>query len=106
MKKNMVVGIAMAVGILSFGALSAFADGSDSNLDYCYGNQANHQFNKESAGLVSQIKEKKSELKDLLYTDASYDINKANKLEKDVKQLEGKINTTAHMHGMESCSNS
>jgi hypothetical protein len=64
MKKKLIVGIAMAVGMLSFGVLSASAAGSDPNVASCAGKHAYQQFNRETAGLISMLKAKEIELQE------------------------------------------
>ncbi len=106
MKKNMIVGMAMAMGILTVGALSASAADTDFNMVACADKQAHQQFNHETAGLASALKAKEIELKDLVYTEGAYDYRKANELENEVNELKGKINTAAQKHGIPACSHS
>lgn len=100
MKKNMIVGMAMAMGILTVGALSASA--ADSSAQ-CADKQVIQQYNDETNGLTSSLKAKEIELKDLLYTDAQYDILKANKIENEVKELKGKISAATQKYGIPKC---
>lgn len=102
MKKNMVVGIALAMGILSFGAISASAAGSCCNGGKCTDKQVVLQFSQETAGLTTALKAKDIELRELYGYD-SIDIRKADKLEAELKELKGKIKIVAEKYSIPSC---
>lgn len=103
MKKHIIIG--MALGILTIGALSASAAGTGQYMAACADKQAYQQFNAETSGLTSTLNAKLTELKDLNYAEG-YDFRKANELEKEVKELKGKINTAAQKIGIPACNHS
>lgn len=100
MNKKMIVGIAMAMGILSVGALSASAADS---CGKCADKQAVQQFTQETASLTSELKAKDLELR-ALYGYDGIDIYKVNALEAEIKELKDKINASATKHGIPACS--
>jgi peptidoglycan hydrolase CwlO-like protein len=102
MNKKMIVGIAMAMGILSVGALSASAADS---CGKCADKQAVQQFTQETASLTSELKAKDLELRELNGYD-SYDIRKADQIEAELKELKNKINAAAQKYGIPACSRS
>ena len=102
MKKNMIVGIALAMGMLSFGAISASAAGSCCNDGKCTDKQVVQQFSQETAGLASALKTKDLELRELYGYD-SIDIRKADELEVEIKELKGKIRVVAEKYDIPSC---
>lgn len=113
MKKNIVVGIAMAIGMLSVGALSASAAGSDSNMVACANKQGYQQFTQETAGLTSALKAKDVELQEQYAyhdwagsTNGGIDVRKINTLEKEIRELKEKIFTAAQKNGIPDCSHS
>jgi len=102
MKKNMIVGIAMVMGMLSVGALSASAAGSCCNEGKCTDKQAYQQFTQETAALSSTLKAKDLQLRELAVSD-SYDIRQADVLEAELKQLKTGINAAAEKYGISTC---
>jgi len=100
MKKNMIVGIALAMGILSVGAISASAADT---CGKCADNQAIQQFKQETDSLTSTLKTKDLELR-ALYGYDSIDIHKVNALETEIKELKDKINASATKFGIPACS--
>ena len=102
MKKNMIVGIVIAVGMLSIGALSASAAASDSTMATCSDKQAYQQFTQETAGLASAIKAKDMELR-ALYGYDSINIHKVDALEAELKVLKAQVNAAAQKHGIPAC---
>jgi peptidoglycan hydrolase CwlO-like protein len=102
MKKNMIVGVALAMGILSVGAISASAADS---CGKCAEKQAVEQYSQETAPLVRTLKAKDLELRELNGYD-SYDTRKASELEAEIKELKDKINASATKHGIPACSRS
>lgn len=108
MKKNMVVGIAMAVGILTVGAISASA--SDS-CGKCADKLAVQQFTQETVALTSALKAKDVELQEqYAYRDweggthEGIDVRKINALEMKMRELKDKINAAAQKNGIPACS--
>jgi len=102
MKKNMIVGIALAMGILSVGALSASAA---ETCGKCAEQQAIQQFTQETAPLNSALKAKDLELREQNSYD-SIDIHKVSALESELKELKDKINAAADKLGIPACSRS
>jgi peptidoglycan hydrolase CwlO-like protein len=102
MKKNMIIGMALAFGILSVGALSASAADTSGK---CADKQAIQQFSHETDSLTSTLKAKDLELRGL-YTYDSIDIRKADALEAEIKELKDKINAAATKYGIPACSRS
>ena len=102
MKKKMVVGIALAMGMLSAGAVSAFAAGSCCDDGKCADNQVVQKFNQESAALSSTLKAKNIELREQNSYDG-LDVAKTNALEAEIRELKGKIRLIAEKHGLPSC---
>ena len=102
MKKNMIAGIAMAVGILTLGALSASAA---EPCGKCSDKQAVQQFTQDTAALTSVLKAKDIELREQ-YAYDSIDPRKVSELEEELKELKDKINATAQKYGIPACSNS
>ena len=102
MKKNMIVGIALAMGILSVGAISASAADT---CDKCADKQAVEQFTQETGALSSELKVKYLELRGLYGYD-SFDTRKASDLEAEIKELKDKINASATRYGIPACSRS
>ncbi len=102
MKKNMIVAIALAMGMLSVGAISASAAGSCCNDGKCADKQAVQQFTQETAALSSALKAKDIELRGLYGYD-NIDIRKVNELEAELKELKGKIKIVAEKYGIPAC---
>lgn len=100
MKKNMIVGIAMALGILTVGALSASAA---EPCGKCADQQTVQQFKQETAALSSALKIKDQELRELNTYD-SIDIHKVSALEAELKQLKDKIDAAAKKYAIPACS--
>lgn len=99
MKKNMIVGIAMAMGMLSIGAISASAADT---CGKCVDKQVVSQFTQETATLTDTLKAKDLELRGQ-YSNDSIDIHKVNALESEIKELKDKINATANKYGIPTC---
>lgn len=100
MKKNMIVGIALAMGILSFGAISASAADT---YGKCADKQALQQFTQETDALSSTLKAKDLELRGLYGYDG-FDTRKASELKAEIKELKDKINASATRYGIPACS--
>jgi len=99
MNKKMIVGIAMAIGILSVGALSASAADS---CGKCADKQAVQQFTQETASLTSELKVKNMELREQ-YAYDSIDTRKVSVLEEELKELKDKIKVVAEKYDIPSC---
>jgi len=102
MKKNIIVGIAMALGMLTVGALSASAADL---CGKCADSQAVQQFKQETDVLTSELKAKDIELR-WLYSYDSIDMQKVNVVEAKIKELKEKINASASKLGIPACSRS
>jgi len=102
MKKNTIIGMALALGILSFGALSASAADT---CGKCADNQSIQQFRQETDSLESTLKSKDLELHSMYLTD-TYDTRKASDLEAEIKELKAQINASAAKHKIPPCSRS
>lgn len=99
MKKNMIVGIAMAMGLLSVGAMTASAADTCGN---CADKQAVQQFTQETATLTSALKAKDLELRGLYGYDG-LDTREVSRLETEIKELKDKINLSASKLGIQAC---
>jgi len=106
MKKNMVAGIAMAVGILSIGALASAAGGSEQSMEACVSKSAYQQFIQESSELTNKLKNKEFELREQYSLSDYVDNYKVGELEADQKELKNKINAVAQKYGIPACSRS
>lgn len=102
MKKNMIIGIAMAMGMLSVGAISASAADS---CGKCADKQAVQQFTQETDALTTTLKAKDLELRGLYGYDG-IDIREVDRLEAEIKVLKDQINASASKHGIPACSRS
>jgi len=102
MKKNMIVGIALAMGLLSVGAISASAAGSCCSDGKCSDKQVVQQFLQETAGLDSALKARNLELREL-YSFDGIDIRKADELEAEIKELKGKIKVVGEKYDIKPC---
>jgi peptidoglycan hydrolase CwlO-like protein len=102
MKKNLIVAMALALGVLSVGAVSASAASSCCNEGKHAGMQNIQQFSQETAGLSSEVKAKNIELREL-YGFEGMDTNKVSNLEADLKELKGKIKLTADKYNIQPC---
>jgi len=102
MKKNMIIGVALAMGILSVGAISASAADSCCSDGKCADKQIVQKFTQETAELSSALKGKNIELREQ-YSFDGIDINKVNELEAELKELKGKIKVVAEKYGITAC---
>lgn len=100
MKKNMIIGMALAVGILSAGAMTASAADICGN---CADNQSVQKFQQETGALSSTLKAKDLELR-ALYGYDSFDTHKANALEAEIKELKDKVEASAAKYKIPPCS--
>lgn len=102
MKRNMIAGMALALGILSFGAISASAADS---CGKCTDDKAVRQFTQETAVLTDTLKAKDLDLRKQ-YAFENIDINTVNALETEIRELNGKIDAAAQKYGIPACSRS
>lgn len=102
MRKNMIVGIALAIGILSVGAISASASDSCCSSGKCTDKQAAQQFSQDTAELTGTLKAKNIELREL-YGYNSIDPRKVDDLEAEIRELKGKIKLVAEKYSIPSC---
>lgn len=102
MKKNTIIGMALALGILSVGAFTASAADT---CGKCADSQALQQYQQETGTLSTTLKAKDLELRELNGYD-SYDTRKASELEAEIKELKDKINASATKYKIPPCSRS
>lgn len=102
MKKNMIVGIAVAMGMLSVGAISASAAGSCCSGGTYTDKQVVQKFLQETAGLDGELKARDLELRELYGFDG-IDVRKADELEAEIKELKGKIKVVGEKYGIKPC---
>lgn len=102
MKKNMIVGIAVAMGMLSVGTISASAAGSCCSDGTCADKQVVQKFLQETAGLDSALKARDLELREL-YSYDGIDVRKADELEAEIKELKGKVKVVGEKYGIKPC---
>ena len=100
MKKNMIIGIALAMGILSVGAVSASAA---EGCGRCTDKLALQKFTQETEVISSTLKAKELELRGL-YTYDGIDANSVNRLESEIQELKERISASATSHGISACS--
>jgi len=101
MKKNIIV-TALAMGILSIGAISASAAGSCCNSGTCADKQSVQQFNQSTSALTEAVKAKEHQLRDL-YAYDSIDMRKISQLEAEIKELKAQIQVAAEKQGIHTC---
>jgi hypothetical protein len=99
MNRKMIVGIAMTMGILTVGALSASAADLCAT---CADREAVQQFTRETAPLTSALKAKDTELREQ-YAYDSIDTRKVSTLEGELKELKDRINAAAQKYGIPAC---
>lgn len=103
MKKRIFVGIAMALGMLSVGAMSASAANSCCDgKSNCAEKQVVEKFMTEMAGITGALKAKEIELREL-YSYDSIDPHKTADLEAEIKDLKGKLTQEAQKQGILPC---
>lgn len=102
MNKKMIVGFALAMGMLSIGAISASAAGSCCNNGNSADEQVVQKFTQETAALSGALRAKEIELREQ-YSYDGIDIRKANDLEAELKELKGKIKVVAEKYGLPTC---
>ena len=102
MKKHTIAGVALMLGMLSFGALSASAAGSCCIDGKCSDEPTVQQFTKETATLTSTLKAKDIELRELAGYN-TYDIRKQQALEDEIKEIKAKISAVGEKYGIPAC---
>lgn len=102
MKKQMIAGIALAMGILSVGTFTASAEEACCGNGKCADKHTVHQFTQETASLSSALKAKDIELRDL-YGQDRVDMRKVDALEAEIKELKGNLAVAAEKHGIMAC---
>jgi hypothetical protein len=107
MRKNTGLGIVIAAGMLSFGALSASAADSDFNMASCNSKQSYQQYTKETTGQISELKAKETELQALYgndrYGNGSINGRTVSELNGEIKSLKNKINASAQKNEIMDC---
>ncbi len=102
MKKHKIAGVALVLGMLSVGAVSASAAGSCCNDGKCSDEPTVQQFTKETADLTSTLKAKDIELRELAGY-STYDIRKQEALEEEIKEIKAKISVVGEKYGIPAC---
>jgi len=106
MKKNLIVGIAIALGTFSMGPVSAPASDSVTRADICEDKQAFQQFVQETAPVYATLKAKEIELNELYaYHDfegmhEGIDVAKIIRLEAEIGSLKDKLAVSAKKYGI------
>ncbi len=102
MKAHKILGIALAMGMLSVGAMSASAASSCCNDGKCTDKEVIQQFSRETAETAGVLKAKEIELR-TLYGYEGIDSQKAAQLESEINGLKGKIKASAEKYGISPC---
>lgn len=102
MKKQLIVGTALALGILSIGALSASATTTCCNGSKCADQQAVQQFTRESAALTDALRAKNIELREQNSLEG-IDPGKISTLEAELNALQEKLEVVAEKFGIKPC---
>jgi len=102
MKKTMIGGLALAVAILTMGVGAASAADSCCNDGKCHDIQALQQFNRDTANLTSALEVKDLELRQQFGYD-SFDTQKVDRLENELKEMKGKIRHAAQKYNIPPC---
>jgi peptidoglycan hydrolase CwlO-like protein len=105
MKKNMIVAMALALGTLSFGAVSASAANSCCDSGKCADKQAVQKLTQDTAATSKALKAKEMELRQLFAYDR-VDVNRETELELEIKDLKSQIKRVSQEYGVSSCCNS
>ena len=101
MKKNMIVMMALAMGMLSVSAVSAATDNPCCGNGKCADKQIVQQFTQETSALSIALKAKDLELRGL-YSYEGIDMRKVDEFEAEIKDLKGKIRVVADKYGISS----
>lgn len=99
MKKHMIIGIAMAMGMISVDAISASAADI---CGKCADSQSIQRFQQETDSLSTTLKSRDLELRSL-YSFEGVDIAKIDALEREIGELESKIDASASKFGIHAC---
>lgn len=102
MKKQIIVGIALAMGMLSAGAVSASAAASCCDGGKCTDKRAIEQFSRETAGTTGELKAKEVELREQ-YGYEGIDNHKTAQIEAEIKELKGKVRLVAEKYSIQTC---
>lgn len=102
MKKHTMVGIALAMGMLSVSAISASAASSCCNDGKCTDRQVVGKVVQETAGTASILNAKEIQLRELYGYDG-FDRQEAAKLESEIEGLKSKIKIVEQKYGISSC---
>ncbi|MBI1919514.1 MAG: hypothetical protein HYS23_00385 [Geobacter sp.] len=102
MKKRVVVGIALALGVLAAGVSNAAACGACGENGKCSDPQAVQQFRNEAAALLGELKVRDIELR-YEYAKEGIDSNRISELEGEIKELKGRIIAVADKLGIPPC---
>jgi len=102
MKKTMIAGLALAMGLLTVGSGVASAAGSCCNDVKCHDTQAVQQFTRDTADLISALAGKDLELRQQFAYD-SFDLDKIGRLEAEIKEMKGQIRHAAEKYNIPSC---
>jgi hypothetical protein len=102
MKKDMAIGIAIALGMLSVSAVSASAAGSCCETGKCTDKQVVQKFTQETSALHSALKAKDIELREQ-YGYEGIDYRKIQDLEAAIHELKGKIGVAGEKYGIPPC---
>lgn len=102
MNKQLIVGTALALGVLSMGALSASAATSCCNGSNSADQQAVQQFSRESAGLSDALRAKNIELRQQ-YALEGIDPGKISALETELTALKEQLAVVAEKFGIKPC---
>ncbi len=101
MKKNIIVGIAMAAGVLTMSAMSASAAGSCNGT--CADQQSIQQFKQETSVLSGNVESIEAQIREQ-YSNDSIDIRKIDELEAQLKTLKDRIEVFALKYNIPKCS--
>jgi peptidoglycan hydrolase CwlO-like protein len=102
MKKQIIIGLVVALATLSLGAFSASAAGSCCNDGKCSDQQVVQQFTQETATLANTLKAKDAELRQLSSYEGS-DLSRVAELEAQIRDLKGQIKVVAQKYGLPAC---
>lgn len=102
MKKNIIVGITLAIGMLSVGAMAASAAGPCCKDGKCTDSQAVQQFTGESSALISTLKVKDAEIAQERGFEGP-NLDKISMLESERKAIKGQIDSISLKYGIPAC---
>ncbi|KAB0671168.1 hypothetical protein F6V30_00825 [Oryzomonas sagensis] len=103
MKRNIVMGIAIALGVLSTGVVGASAATTTSccNEGVCFDKSSARQYQQETAPLSDAVRAKEMELSQLLGYDST--ITEVRQLEAEIKDLKDRIAAVAKKYDIQDC---